>query len=277
MYLKQVALCRGGQNCPRYADVRDATLRLLSHELMTPLGIIEGFSGILEETYTQDKELSTELHYIHEASLRLSRTLQSLVALNQLRSGLYFPQEQTFQLQDLLTFCERTAQDLIAAQQKDITFCLDVQGAPASQTFWGERDKIMVICEALIENAVKFTVQGQVRITVCIKPQGEKMQMCWKIVDTGIGIAEDTKTKIFEPFFQQDMSTTRRHEGCGIGLALVKGLAELMGAVVTVDSCIGQGSTFCINFSLGILPREKILEDAGVRSAQNKVQRSRAG
>jgi signal transduction histidine kinase len=97
-----------------------------------------------------------------------------------------------------------------------------------------------MVLKNLLTNALKFTDEGVVAIAA--RPQGEGVEFL--VRDTGIGIAPETHTLIFEPFRQVDSSTTRRHGGVGLGLYIVRQLLELLGGTVSIDSELGKGATF---------------------------------
>jgi two-component system phosphate regulon sensor histidine kinase PhoR len=104
------------------------------------------------------------------------------------------------------------------------------------------------VVDNLIGNAIKFTPAGGV---VCIRLYRADDGVMFQVSDTGIGIAAEHQARIFERFYQVDGSTRRVHGGCGLGLALVKEIVERHGGMVTVDSQVGQGSTFTVLLPAG--------------------------
>jgi CheY-like chemotaxis protein len=110
----------------------------------------------------------------------------------------------------------------------------------------GDPTRLRQILFNLVSNAIKFTEEGSVRVTVTPDPsRGENVIRC-DVADTGIGIAEDAKNRLFERFSQADSSISRTHGGTGLGLAICRELASLMGGGISVDSTLGKGTTFTV-------------------------------
>ena len=138
--------------------------------------------------------------------------------------------------------------------EKGLSFELQMpDNLPDSLT--GDPVRIRQILANLLSNAIKFTDQGGVTLTVCIKEQyGSRLLLDIAVSDTGIGIAPDKLGYIFDLFTQADESFTRRHGGTGLGLALCRKLAELMGGSITVESQVNKGSTFHLLLPCNISP-----------------------
>jgi signal transduction histidine kinase len=111
------------------------------------------------------------------------------------------------------------------------------------ETLYGDSQRLKQILVNLANNAIKFTNEGYVAVRVFRPGNGQ-----WAMVvsDTGVGIPEEAREYIFDPFRQVDSSMTREHKGTGMGLAIVKQLAQLMGGSVSLESALGQGSTFTV-------------------------------
>src|ERR1035438_9968879 len=117
--------------------------------------------------------------------------------------------------------------------------------------FFGDGGRIRQIVTNLVNNALKFTQQGHVLITV---ERAENDHIRVAVSDTGIGIPAGKLTRLFEKFSQADSSITRRYGGTGLGLAISKQLVELMGGVLHAESCVGEGSTFAFTLPLALDP-----------------------
>src|SRR5204863_4508578 len=103
-----------------------------------------------------------------------------------------------------------------------------------------------------VNNAVKFTEQGEIRLNIdLLERTGEKVQVKFSVRDTGIGMTPEQSAKLFQPFTQADMSTTRKHGGTGLGLTICRRLVELMGGRIWLESEPGVGSTFFFTVWLG--------------------------
>lgn len=149
-----------------------------------------------------------------------------------------------------------------APQARDQRLNLEVALDPAlPPILLGDPEGLQKILDHLVGNAVKFTAQGGVRVAVDLDPLDAAPdaaagadQTCWvrfRISDTGIGLSPEQQGEIFTPFYQADMSLTRRHGGTGLGLGLSKRLVELMGGRIGVASSPGAGSTFWFSVPLG--------------------------
>jgi signal transduction histidine kinase len=127
----------------------------------------------------------------------------------------------------------------VKASEKRLSLKLEVS-PDVPECIFGDEFRLGQILLNLIGNAIKFTEDGGIEISVCLK----KDTLIFKIKDTGIGIPEDRLESVFDAFSQADSSTTRKYGGTGLGLAISKGIIELMGGFINVQSQLGKGSIF---------------------------------
>ncbi|GAB3278924.1 two-component regulator propeller domain-containing protein [Larkinella harenae] len=212
----------------------------ITHEFRTPLSlIIAPVEKLLHESRF-DGPILTQVHQNAEKLLRLINQLLDLAKLeghhmnSTLRRGL----PNAF-IDQLLTDFRP------AAEQKNITFTWDLKGFPPQELVF-DADKWEKIVTNLVANALKFTgAGGHVRMTVePVRGGDEPTGVHFQLVDSGIGIGPQQLPHIFDRFYQVDTSTTRAHEGTGLGLALVHELIQLLGGQITVESELGIGTTF---------------------------------
>jgi CheY-like chemotaxis protein/anti-sigma regulatory factor (Ser/Thr protein kinase) len=137
------------------------------------------------------------------------------------------------------------------ANKKGLSFALDL--GCARGRYQGDPTRIRQILYNLISNALKFTEQGEIRVTA--RRQGEMLEIA--VADTGVGISPENLVRLFQKFDQLDSSTTRRFGGTGLGLAICHELAQLMGGEIRVASQLGQGSTFTVRLPLPLVGEEK--------------------
>jgi PAS domain S-box-containing protein len=216
-------------------------LAVMSHELRTPLNAILGYSELVEmgvHGAVTDAQL--------EAMTRIRRSGQHLLSLvnnvlNLERSEAGTIQTEFAALPIVQLFEDADALTRPQAEAKGIT--LTVETPPADAMALGERDKAQQVLVNLLSNAVKFTPRGG-RITVTCLMDAASVQLC--VADSGIGIPADSLDRAFEPFVQLETGLTRRAEGAGLGLAISRRLARLMGGDLTAESEVGQGSTFTL-------------------------------
>lgn len=213
----------------------------MSHELRTPLNGVIGMSQLLDTTrVTEDQKEYLELLRLSANSLL--RLINSILDITSIESDQLRICDQKYSLRGCIEEIMMMQQAHIA--ERGLSFELQMpDNLPDPLT--GDPGRIRQILSNLLSNAIKFTDQGGITLTVCIKEQcGSRLLLDIAVSDTGIGIAPDKLGYIFDLFTQADESFTRRHGGTGLGLALSRKLAELMGGSITVESQVNKGSTF---------------------------------
>ena len=207
----------------------------MSHELRTPLNIIAGYSDMLEDGDIPDR--ARALAGIRRANAELLELIQATLDLNRLESGRDQPQLAPIALQELW---DELATEL-GAFPRGSGVQVEWRSA-AAVVVWSDRRKLKIIVKNLVGNALKFTPRGRVEIDCRL----EQAHCVVAVSDTGIGIAPEHLTSVFEPFLQVDGSDRRHFGGVGLGLHIVRRLCSQLGAHVSVASQPGRGSTFTI-------------------------------
>jgi signal transduction histidine kinase len=208
----------------------------VSHELRTPLTLILSPVDALLEKLEPSAERDA-LKVVRRNATRLLRMIDDLLDLARLESGGLRLRIMQFDPCDLARRVTENA--MPAARAKDIDLVFDANCTPAER--YGDPHRIEIILTNLVGNAMKFTpAGGQIRVSVFHNPAGTSIE----VTDTGPGIARDEQQRIFERFHQTETSERRQQGGVGIGLALARELAQLHGGSLTVDSQLGEGSTF---------------------------------
>ena len=220
---------------------KDKLIRILSHELKTPLNIILGYSQLLlNENFgklnSQQQIIIKKILESGEDLLNLSKRISNLFQgeLGNLSINL-----EEFSLKSLVAEIISEIRPQAAKKQLKLQLNCNLHNS----LFIGDRDKLQQIITNLIDNGVKFTNSGYVKITLS---EGAENYLIIKVEDTGIGISEHDLCHIFERFWQVDQSLQRPYPGLGLGLSLAKTLVETMGGKITVKSQIGVGSTFYV-------------------------------
>jgi PAS domain S-box-containing protein len=222
-------------------------LATMSHEIRTPLNAVIGMASLLETTSLNGQQLDYASTILSSSNFLLD-LINDILDYSRIESGKIDLDSNPFTLSDL---CRETCDVIrMGASGKDIELIGRV--APhLPARFQGDPSRIRQILINLVSNAVKFTSGGFVSLTVDgnLTPDG-RWNLTFEVHDTGIGIAPDALDRLFQPFVQEDSSTTRRFGGSGLGLAISKRLSEIMGGDITVTSTQGKGSTFFFNVTL---------------------------
>ena len=221
-------------------QLKSTLLANMSHEIRTPLTAIIGFAQVLAEE--ADGEAATFAEHIIQSGERLKATLSSVLDLAQLEAGAL---EVHLQQLDLCPFVSETAALLSPlAESKGLSFDVELPDYPV-MTLLDERHLARVL-QNLIGNAAKFTDEGALRVSVL----AESEHALIAVADTGTGISEDFQRRMFEEFRQESTGLGRAYEGNGLGLSLTRRLTELMGGTISVESAVGEGSTFTVRFPI---------------------------
>jgi PAS domain S-box-containing protein len=223
--------------------LKDEFLANMSHELRTPLNAILGLSeSLLEQisgtlTPRQVKSVTT----ISTSGQHLLELINDILDLSKIEAGKLELNAETL---DLREFCESC---LVFVRTQAMHKHIDVAFAPDKtiETFPADPKRFKQVLVNLLTNAVKFTPEGG-RIGLTVAALEEVNALRFTVWDTGVGIAEDDQSKLFQSFSQIDSSLSRGQEGTGLGLALVAKLVELHGGSVTLESAPGQGSRFSV-------------------------------
>ena len=222
-------------------QAKGAFLANMSHEIRTPLNGVLGFLHLLGESPLTDQQRD----YLDKASLSakdLLGIINDLLDFSKIEAHRVKLERIPFALGEVL---ETLALALGGkARDKGLGFELDLEpGLPTA--LQGDPLRLGQVLRNLVNNAIKFTAQGEVRIRIQARPAPEgRVALAFEVADTGIGMTAEAMAALFQPFAQADDSTTRRFGGTGLGLAISRRLAELMGGVITVRSQPGVGSVF---------------------------------
>lgn len=223
-------------------DIQRRNLQsMITHELKTSLNAISGGVQLLDKQYLNEEQKDT-LAIIYKGGQHLDATLEQIIQLNKIEQGQVGISFSTFKPLDLLA--DLLTEFQTAAKKKGLELSSRIQHA--DYTLEGDVNKIKKILSTLIENALKFTLVGQVIVESQLTHFNESIRWQVKVIDTGIGIDSKYMDDIFSPFFQVDPSHTREYEGIGVGLAVVKQIVQLLDAAIEVSSELGVGSEFTL-------------------------------
>ena len=223
--------------------VRDRFLELISHELKTPLTGIMGAVQALAGPNSRDRDAA--LVDLQESSDRLRFIVGDILELARARNQAIEKQQQQFTLLGLLESAESGFR--VRAREKNLELDWDVLDIPVDVQ--GDRDRLERVIVHLVENAIKFTERG--KVTVRARYVEDVFDL--EIADTGIGISAADQERIFEPFVQVEGHAKRKHQGSGLGLALVKVIVDAMDGEMALQSVLGEGTTFRVRVPLQVV------------------------
>ncbi len=246
---REQSLARMSDQAQAASIAKSAFLANMSHEIRTPMTGIIGLSQLVLRR-PLDGQLRGDVEKIERSAQSLLGILNDILDFSKIEAGKLaihrepFPLRQT--IDDVIHLLE------LSARERGLALAVEFDPNLAER-YRGDPLRLKQVLTNLLGNAVKFTHQGQVRLSV--RPgagSGDAGRLRFEVRDTGIGISAELQTTLFDPFAQADGSTTRQYGGTGLGLAVSKQLVELMGGQIEVESSPGQGS--CFRFEIAAEP-----------------------
>lgn len=234
----------------------------VSHELRTPMNAIIGFTDLLLRSET-DAQRQTQLQHVDAASHSLLALINQVLDLSKIESGRLELECRAFDLRVMLDKLDALFQS--QAEGRGLRFSIEV-AADVPTALTGDALRLEQVLLNLLGNAFKFTHEGEVTLSVSIVERlDERLRLGFTVRDSGIGISDEQRERLFTAFSQADSSTTRKYGGTGLGLVISRQLVSLMGGELTMDSMLEQGSEFHFSVLLTLadaaaLPPERVRE-----------------
>lgn len=243
-------------------QAKSSFLATMSHEIRTPMSGVITMTQMLAET-SMSKEQRDMLTIIRGSAKSLLTIINDILDFSKIEAGKLDLENVSFSLSQVV----ESVVDLLAlrAEQKGVRLSAFID--PAIQDrLQGDPTRLRQILINLAGNAEKFTEKGDILVTVeARKTQNSTIEVIFKVRDDGIGITDDQKEKLFQPFVQADGSTIRRFGGTGLGLSISRALVEKMGGEIGVDSVVGKGSTFWFRIPFTIKEERRQCRDCDLQ------------
>jgi|GEM_PF-1666445 len=222
-------------------------LASISHELRTPLSAIQGYAELLEQYGDLGGREHSWLEIIDSSSRDTLKLVNDLLDVARIESGRISLHRSQFDLgqclSEVIGICRRSLRD----RHVDVTL---IMSADSPSCLTSDHLRFKQVITNLLSNALKFTANGQVTIHTGLRNQGRQRELEICVRDYGPGIDPEDLPHIFEPFFQSRKPQPHRHSGAGLGLSITRGITELLGGQIQVDSAPGKGSLFTLTMPL---------------------------
>ena len=255
---KNTELQLAKEKAEKASKARAEFLSTVSHELRTPLNAINGITHLLIE----ENPKPSQMNYL--TSLRFSGNylltfINEILEINRIESNAIETENLNFNLKLLLVNIKNSLKELALINNNAFTLEID-ENIP--NFIIGDPTKLSQIFLNLINNALKFTKNGEVKVILTVNEINEEFtSIHFKIVDTGIGIPKEKMESVFDSFSQGSIEINRKYGGTGLGLTIVKKLVHILGGKINLESEVGKGSLFSFDLSFKIGLDEQIIED----------------
>jgi PAS domain S-box-containing protein len=218
--------------------LKSSFLANMSHEIRTPMNGILGFSSLLQDKNISKKEQEDYLNIIQKSGNRMLSTIDDIIDISKIEAGQMDLSRTEFNLNETISFLYNFFHPEI--KKKELILNCE-KGLPDDQSnIISDHEKIIAVFTNLLKNAFKFTSEGTINFGYKIEDE----HIVFFVKDTGIGISEKRQKAIFDRFVQEDLTITKPYEGSGLGLSISKGLIDIMGGTIYVESEKGKGSSF---------------------------------
>lgn len=234
-------LIKAKEEAEEASKAKGLFLSTMSHEIRTPMNAVIGLTNLLLQENPKDEQLEN-LQTLKFSAESLMYLLNDILDFSKIEAGKIELENTEFNLAQLLVNIRQTFQ--VKANEKNLSLSLLID-PQIPELIIGDPIRIAQVLTNLVSNAIKFTEQGEIKISVSVQEKTEdSVGLHFSVEDSGIGIPEEKLSTIFEQFMQASSSTTRLYGGTGLGLAITQKLIELFGSTIEVESEYGKGTRF---------------------------------
>ncbi len=232
--------------------MKSSFLANISHEVRTPLNIITGFIDILHTSNVSEKDKEIYMELLKKNNNRIVSTLNDIVEVSKIESGQISLDESQINLNETINYVYNL--HIKTALEKKISLTCSKGLSDKEALIYIDRVKLTSVLSNLIDNALKFTFDGNINFGYFFKNN----KLTFYVEDSGIGISKERQSVIFKQFVQAEQSMNRSYEGSGLGLSIVKHYVSLMGGKILVKSDLDKGSRFffSLNYNSVVIPED---------------------
>ncbi|MEQ9442654.1 MAG: ATP-binding protein [Cyclobacteriaceae bacterium] len=243
------------------SQTKGKVLSTMSHEIRTPLNSMLGITHLLLEDQPKANQIEN-LKALQFSAQNLKSLINDILDMSRIESGRVELEQEPFNLEEVV---QRVFQPFIVqAEEKEIALNLIID-PEIPQFVRGDATRLSQILNNLVSNAIKFTLEGYVNISLnAQEKKADNVRIGFEIEDTGIGISEDKINTIFEEYIQAEPGTNRKFGGTGLGLAITKKLLQLHNSDIEVESSPGHGTTFSFELHYGVVAFAEQAEDSKI-------------
>jgi PAS domain S-box-containing protein len=239
----EIELIKAKEEAERADSMKTEFLAQMSHEIRTPINTILSFISLLNEEYSDSKSPIMDEYFsiLNRAGKRIIRTIDLILNMSEIQTGSFSPKLSSVDLTAVLA--DLYAEYKSIASEKNIDLLMNIE-KPDIRIHADEYSTTQILGN-LLDNALKYTRKG--KITIDVNEEEKHVEL--RITDTGIGISKKYLPKLFDSFTQEEQGYTRKYEGSGLGLALVKKYCDFNKASINVESKKNKGTTFILHFN----------------------------
>ena len=258
-----------GEEAEEAERVKTEFVANVTHELRTPVNVILGNIQALM-TKEEDREKLKLLQLVERGCRDMNSIINNILDFSKLEAGKFVLEPRQFSFRNMIDYVKGNHSNRII--EKGLEFSVNVS-PEIPEYIIGDELRIVQVLNNLISNAYKFTSVGKIHVEVVKTAQnGNRVELFFMVVDSGIGIAKADQDKLFKSFSQVDASVSRKYGGTGLGLNICKQLVELMGGQIHVQSDVGKGSIF--SFDIWVEVSQESMDGVEVPSSQTDVEYS---